>query len=448
MASQDPANTPAVPEEIRKKVVAAGAIGNLVEWYDFAIYGYLVPVLATNFFPSTDRTTSLLATFAVFGVAFLMRPLGGLIFGRLGDRVGRRNTLATVILLMGASTVAIGLLPTYAQIGALAPLLLVLARSLQGLSAGGETAGASAFVLEYSPPHRRGFYSSVISSTTYAAFVLGALVGTLLSASLSPEAFNSWGWRLAFLAGGPLALIGLYLRLRMEDTPAFRAIAEADQVESAPVMQTMRTQGRPMALLFGLFMSIAVGSYILIAYLPTYFQETLQVDKTTVYFSNAVALTFVIVCMLGFGTLSDRVGRKPLLIACGVLFILLPVPAFMLLDQRGLLALIGAQAMIGVAQATGNSVQSASMVEQFPTRVRYTSSAISYNLSIGLMGGTTPVLATYLVAQTGSPLAPAVYLSAIGAITLIAMLLLPESYRTSLVREDDVKGPRASPRTA
>lgn len=424
-----------------RRVAVAGGIGNFVEWFDYALYGYLATTIATVFFPSHNRALSLLATFAAFGVSFLLRPLGGLIFGKLGDRVGRQRTLATIIVMMSASTFVIGLLPTHHQIGVLAPALLVLVRCIQGFSAGGEVAGAASFTVEHAPAGKRATYASVLPMSSSLAFVAAAGLTALLTASLSASDFSSWGWRLPFLIAGPLGLIGLYIRRSVEDTPAFRKVQREGRVATAPLKESLRTQRKPILLLLGFLMTNSVGFYMLATYLPSYFQERIKLDSDTALFTNMAALLLHVVLIGVFAVMADRVGRKPIMLGSCLAFVLLTIPAFLLAQQESIGALLGAQAMLATAEAGTSAVNSLLLVEMFPTRVRYTSAAVSYNLAYMLFGGTAPFVATLLVSQTGSGLAVALYMTTIAVISLIAVLQIRETKNVSLLGDADVEQP-------
>ncbi|MQA84180.1 MAG: MFS transporter [Streptosporangiales bacterium] len=257
----------------RRKAVAAAVIGNFIEWYDFSVYAFLATVIAPLFFPSNDPAASLLAAFAAFGVAFLVRPLGGIIFGHYGDRIGRRDTLALVVLIMAGATTLIGVLPSYGQIGIAAPVLLVIARALQGLSAGGEYANATSYLIEYAPERRRGLYGSWTYVTIGLALMAGATLGAVMTSSLSEEAISSWGWRVPFLISAPLGLIGFYLRMKLDDSPRFRALQEAGDVAAAPLLTMLRTQLPNLFMTVGIVVTGTVGVYISLLYMPAYYTQ-------------------------------------------------------------------------------------------------------------------------------------------------------------------------------
>ncbi|HEX5914011.1 MAG TPA: MFS transporter, partial [Rubrobacter sp.] len=270
------------PGGVRKRAVVAAVIGNFIEWYDFTLYGYLAVVIAPLFFPAENRLVSLMATFAVFGVAFVMRPIGALVFGNIGDRIGRRNTLAAIILITSGATFFIGLVPSYESIGILAPLLLVLARVVQGFAVGGEYGGATSFIVEYAPEDKRGLYGSWQFVTQGASLMVGLLIVTFLTTVLSEEALFSWAWRLPFLLALPLGLIGLYMRLKLEDTPAFAAVREHHEVEGTPLRESLRHHGKDVLKVIGLTWLLTGLTYLLV-FMPTYLSEELGVPLSSAY---------------------------------------------------------------------------------------------------------------------------------------------------------------------
>jgi len=423
--------------EVRKSALAAGTIGNFVEWYDFAIYAYSAPVIATLFFPEGDRTAALLATFAIYGVAFVVRPLGSVIFGNMGDRAGRRNTLSLVVLLMGAATLLIGLLPTYGQVSVLAPVLLLVCRLTQGFSAGGEFAGSNSFIMEYAPTERRGFWASISSASTVFPSVVGATVVLLLTSTLSTGAYESWGWRVPFLIGGPLAIFGLYLRLRMEDTPAFRTLERTQSVDRVPALDAVRNYWKEMLYIFALSALQGLAFYMLSGYLVTYLIETIGLDPTTALLSNMVALGLLTVAIPLGGLLGDRIGRRPMMFAGCAIVAFLSLSAFLLAGSGTLGAAIAGQVMLALGIAFFAPGYTPAQAEIFPTRVRYSGNAISYNVAYAAFGGTAPLLSTYLVSRTGSNIAPAYYLVAVAVIVVFFVFAMPETYRLPLVREDE-----------
>ena len=276
--------------QTRRKVVMASFIGNFVEWFDYAAYGYLAAIIATVFFPETDKTTALLATFAVFAISFLVRPLGGVVWGHIGDKVGRKQALSLSILIMSGATFCIALLPSYGAVGVFAPILLLLVRVVQGFSASGEYAGASAFLVEYAPPKRRGLYASVVPASTATGLLLGSLIAALLTGVVSDGQMHDWGWRLPFLLAAPMGLIGRYIRLRLEDTPVFRALEKDDDVAAAPVLETIKKNRRPLIIALGAAVLNAVAFYVLLSYMPTYLSEELGFGASESFLATTIAL--------------------------------------------------------------------------------------------------------------------------------------------------------------
>jgi MFS transporter, MHS family, proline/betaine transporter len=423
---------PQVEQGMLRRAMVGASVGNCVEWFDFAVYGYLAATLGAVFFPSEDPTISLLSSFAVFGVAFFMRPLGGFFFGPLGDRIGRQRTLAAVIILMSASTFVIAFLPGYAAIGIWAPILLVAARLLQGFSVGGEFGGASAFLAEYSPDERRGYLVSWIEFSAVGGFFLGSASVLVLTATIGEDALGSWGWRIPFLLAGPLGLIGLYIRLRVEDTPEFRALERSGEVSGSPFRETITQNWRPILQVIGLVIIQNAGFYIVLTYMPTYFSEQLGFSSTASSLSSVFTLLVAMALIPPLGALSDRVGRKPLLAASCVGFALLSYPLFLLMNQGNLVGAVLSHVALGALLAVFLSTTIAALAELFPTRVRYGGFSIGYNISVAIFGGAAPFFATYLISLTGNPLSPAFYLIAAAIASLITVATIAETARTPL----------------
>ena len=397
--------------------MAAAVLGNLLEWYDFAVYGFLALILAAHFFPKgDDDVVALLATFAAFGVGFVVRPLGGILIGRLGDVKGRKAALTLTIFLMAAGTVLIGLLPGYQSIGVWAPALLVLARLLQGFAAGGEWGGATAFIVEWAPEGRRGLFGSFQQSSVAAGLLLGSGVTALLSSVLSAEQLESWGWRIPFLLGGILAPVGIYMRRNIEETPAFQRMRE----ERAPAASIP-----PLVLgarAFGFTVVWTSAYYILLTYMPTFTQKHVGLGRSEALWSNTLSLLVLVVVAPLAGWWSDRIGRKPLLLACCAALALLSYPLFQfMLAQPTLAAVMSVQVLFGLIIAAFSGPGPAAIAEIFPTHARSTWMSAGYSLSVALFGGFAPFVATWLIARTGSPLSPTWYV--IGAAILSALVI-------------------------
>jgi MHS family proline/betaine transporter-like MFS transporter len=420
---------PGVERTTLRRAIVGASIGNTVEWFDFATYNFLAVTLAVVFFPPGNPTAALLSTFAIFAAAFFVRPLGGLFFGPLGDKLGRQRVLATVIILMSLSTFVIGLLPSYATIGIWAPLLLVVARCVQGFSAGGEFGGASTFLAEYSPDERRGFLVSWLEFSTLIGFIAGSILVLFLTTVLPDDAMTSWGWRIPFLLAGPLGIVGLYIRLRLEDTPEFKALEETGEV-SQQILQVG-----------GLVIIQNIGFYVVLSYMTTYFQDPLGFSPTAASLSTTITLLVGMVLIPPLGALSDRVGRKPLLLASCIGFAVLTYPLFLLLNTGNLFAAVVAHVALGALLAVFISTSIAALTELFPTRVRYGGFSIGYNFSVAIFGGSSPYLAQYLVSTTGNSLSPAFIVIGGEIATLLVVLTVKETAGTDLLKtQEDLEG--------
>ena len=420
------------PGGVRKRAVIAAVIGNFIEWYDFTLYGYLAVVFAQLYFPAENRLVSLLATFAVFGVAFVMRPIGALVFGSIGDRIGRRNTLAAIILITSGATFFIGLVPSYESIGILAPLLLVLARVVQGFAVGGEYGGATSFIVEYAPEDKRGLYGSWQFVTQGASLMVGLLIVTALTTVLSEEALFSWAWRVPFLVALPLGLIGLYMRLKLEDTPAFEAVQEHHEVERTPLKESLRHHGKDLLKVVGLTWLLTGLTYLLI-FMPTYLSEELDVPLASAYTAVILGTAAYCVTVLVAALLSDHIGRrKPFLLAAPVVAVIAAVPIFLLIQTANFVAITLALVIVGVILGSSAGVYAAATCEVFPTNVRYSSLSLGYSVAVSIFGGTTPLIFTALLAATGNPISPAFYLIAAAFAGIVAALTFPETAKEPL----------------
>lgn len=421
-----------------KRAVKATMLGNAMEWFDFGVYAYLATTIGKVFFPDASGSAQLLSTFAIFAAAFIVRPLGGLFFGPLGDRIGRKKVLATTIILMAGSTFAIGLIPSYESIGIAAPILLVLLRLLQGFSTGGEYGGASTFVAEYAPDKRRGFFASFLEFGTLAGYVAAAGIVTIIQTVVSAEDLLQWGWRIPFLIAGPLGLIGLYLRLRLEETPAFQMMEQAeerslaDESTGKKLRETLVDNWRPLVLCIVLVATYNIAHYGLLSYMPTYLTNTLGYDE-----SHGLVLMIIvmIVMMMGIsyvGKFSDRVGRKPLLLSGFIGFFVLSLPAYLLIGIGNYVTVFLGLAILGGLLLLFVGVFPSVLPALFPTGIRYGGLAIGYNLAVSIFGGTTPLVLTALESATGSNLVAPMYMMIAAVIGGIAVLMIPETARKPL----------------
>lgn len=411
----------AVSQKTLRKVLIASSLGNFVEWFDYASYGYLATIIAVVFFPDIAPSAALMATFAVFAISFIIRPIGGIIWGSIGDRIGRRTTLSFSILIMSSATTLIALLPSYAQIGMMAPALLLLLRMVQGFSASGEYAGATSFIAEYSPPAKRGLYTSLVPASTAAGLLAGSLMAAGLFAVLTPAEMQSYGWRLPFLLALPLGLIGIYIRLKIEDTPKFRELETQHRVTATPAKEIFTTYRREVLISIGVTSLNAVGFYLILSYMPTYLITELNVGETEAFLTVSISLAIYVLSIFVMGAISDKIGRKTALILASILFIALTVPLFAMLDGTTLTGIILIQIAFGILLTVNDGTLPCFLTEIFPTRVRYSGFAFSFNMAQAFLGGTAPLIATFLINITGSKLAPAWYLVAIAVASLIAM---------------------------
>jgi MHS family proline/betaine transporter-like MFS transporter len=429
-SGQSAAPPTSVPPAVLRRATIGATVGSIVEWFDIAVYAYLAAVLGTVFFPTQDPTVSLLSSFAVFGVAFVVRPLGGIFFGTLGDRIGRQRTLAWVILLVSASTLMIGLLPTYESVGLTAPVLLVVLRLLQGFSAGGEMGGASAFVAEYSPPHRRGYLVAWVEMGCILGFLLGSVVVLCLNLVLSEGQVESWGWRIPFLLAAPMGIVGLFIRYRLEETPEFAVLRASGQVARHPLWESIRDHWPAIVRTAGYALFQNVALYVILTFVPSHQSETLGYTATLASVSAVVSMTVICLLIPVFGHASDRYGRRPVLAASCALALVLSYPLFWLMGQGSATLAVVAHVLLGVVLAIFLGPTLAAMNEMFVTRVRYGGFSLGYNLSVSVFGGTAPFLVTLLASRTGNNASPALYVMAAAAITLAVIFSAPETAPT------------------
>ncbi len=434
------------PRLCLKKAVAASAIGNATEWFDYGIYAYGVTYISAAIFPG-DTATATWYALMTFAVSFLVRPLGGLVWGPLGDRIGRRSVLAITILMMSGATLCVGLVPSYAAIGFWAPVLMVLLRMIQGFSTGGEYGGAATFMAEYAPCRRRGFFGSFLEFGTLAGFSLGALLMLGFSLVLNDDQMNTWGWRLPFLVAAPLGLIGVYLRSRLEDTPIFReleATGEKEERAATAFKDLMLGYWGPILRLGGVVVALNVVNYTLLSYMPTYLEQSIGLSSSMSLLVPIIGMLAMMVFLPIAGGTSDRIGRKPMWWFSLIGLFVAVVPMFMLMSTSVIGAVIGF-AVLGLLYVPQLATISATFPAMFPTHVRYAGFAIAYNVSTSIFGGTAPAVNDWLVNKTGDNLVPAYYMMAACVIGAIALIKVPETTRCPMNGTETPGTPEAPP---
>jgi MHS family proline/betaine transporter-like MFS transporter len=412
----------AAPLLLPKRTVAAGVIGNVLEWFDFAVYGYLAGTIAHLFFPAHDQATSLIAALGVFAAGFLMRPLGGLLFGYIGDRHGRSAALRSSIGAMAFATLLMGLLPTYERAGRSASLLMIGCRIAQGLAVGGEYACSIVVLVETAPARRRGILGSIACFGATVGSLLGSAAGALLFWALSEQQIEAWGWRLPFLAGVTVGLVGIYLRRDLQ-------IAEDQQAPARGFFYALMCEWRAILRVFGLMIAPSIGFYMVFLYLVQYMQDVGRIGLGDV---NTLNMAVLLIVLPAAGLLSDRIGRRPVMLGALACLLLLAIPLFALLHSGHIGEIFLAQFGLTLLVGTALGLLPVLLVEQFSTEVRCMAAAGSYNLVVGLFGGTTPLLCVYMIEMTGNDMMPAYYLMAASLIGLATVLCSRETAFRSL----------------
>jgi len=404
--------------------IAAAVIGNAFEWYDFIAFGFLTVVIARLFFPTDSQYASLLLTTATFGVGFFMRPVGGLVLGMYADRKGRKAALQLIIGLMTVAIAMIAFAPTYETVGIAAPLIIVVARLLQGFATGGEFASATVFLIESAPSHRRGFYGSWQMVGQGFAVLIGALLGALVTRGLSPDALDSWGWRVPFLFGLVIGPIGLYIRRYLSETNAFVEARSASSNEPR-LMTTLSTHLKEKLVCIGTITFGTIAFYVILVYMPTFARTQLHLQLDEAFAAQSIGLVWMIVLIPVFGLLCDRIGRKPIMIVALVLYLMLAYPLFSWVSRNpsfGDLVLMQV-ILCGILAAFYGPVSTV-LAEQFPARTRSTRLSIAYNIAVMVFGGFAQFFVTWLIEVTGSPIAPAFYVMFGAAVGLLAAFFL------------------------
>jgi len=406
--------------------IAAAVIGNALEWYDFIVFGFFAVVIARLFFPAESQYASLLLTTATFGVGFFMRPVGGILLGIYADHRGRKASLLLIIGLMTMAIAIIAFAPTYASIGIAAPALVVLARLLQGFATGGEFASATAFLVESAPAQRRGFYGSWQMVGQGLAVLTGALLGAFITRILTPEALDSWGWRLPFLFGLIIGPLGFYIRRRLDETAPFLATRGVEQQQALGAALAAHLRGALST--FGIIISATISFYVILLYMPTIARTQLKLPLDQAFSAQAVSLACMIVLIPIFGALSDHIGRRPIMIGALLLYLLLVYPLFSwMYSNPSFASLIITQVVLCSLLGAFFGPMSTALAEQFQTQVRSTGLGTAYNIAVMVFGGFAPFFVTWMIQATGLAVAPAFYVMFGAAVGLVASLFLKET---------------------
>lgn len=409
-----------------RRVVLAGAIGNVLEWYDFAVYGYFAAAIGRAFFPREDPVAQVLSAFGIFAVGFLMRPVGGALLGYVGDRFGRRTALTISVAAMAVPTFLVGVLPGYEVLGVAAPFLLTALRMIQGLSVGGEYTTSVVFMVEHAPANRRGLIGATACCGAIGGILLGSATGAVLAQSMPVAALEEWGWRIPFVLGLLVGVAGFILRRSLVD------VARTEAEGRSPLAETIRRHGPLLIKLAGLSCFNAVGFYLAFVYIVSWLQMADGIAPAHALGINTVNMAILLPVMVAAGALSDRIGRRPVLLAATALGVLGAVPFFWLMyDDRTWMILLG---QLGFVLSVGMFVgaQPTAMVEAAPVAVRCTAVALGYNVTLGIIGGVSPLVATWLVDRTGDNLSPALLIVAAAAVSFAAALFFGETSRSGL----------------
>jgi len=414
------------------KPVLAGVVGNIMEWYDFALFGYFAAILGALYFPSGDPSAELIKTYGVFAASFVMRPVGAVVFGHLGDRLGRKRALELSVGVMAIPTFLLGLLPTYAQVGIAASIALTLLRLLQGVSVGGEYTSSFSFVIEHAPADRRGLHGALTTTGAIVGILLGSLVSALTLQTLTPQQAQSWGFRVPFLFGVVVGGVGLYIRSQLHETPSYERMKAEGNIARSPIREALANNPRQIFATMTMYWLGAAGFYVIFFNLVAYLPQVVGTPREEAQLLNSIALLVLIVTLPTAAYVSDRIGRRPvLLVGCTAMFFAV-VPLFWLLNRGGFGNLLVAHIALAILCGLAMAPIPAAVTELFPARTRFSGLSIGYNASLALFGGTSPMISTYLVKLTGDTIAPAYYLAFAALMSFITVLVSPETYRKPL----------------
>jgi MHS family proline/betaine transporter-like MFS transporter len=425
----------------RRKIIIAASAGNFAEWYDWGVYGVVATIIASKFFPGSDPAVALLNTYAVFALGYIARPIGGILFGWIGDRFGRRRALSISILFTCFGTALMGVLPTYAQIGIFAPILLLVCRLAQSMGAGGEYASAISFVFEHSPVARRARNVSSLVATTFIGILCGSLLARVVSSVLSKADYNTYGWRILFLVGLPLAVFGVYLRSKVEESPEFEQLAAAREkakTTATPLRDALRLHWVPIVVFIICTASYALLSTTITSYLTTFLTSVGKLGSNEAYNATIVSNVLVIAGTLAMGPVADRLGLRRALSLAGLVVAILAVPSLALAASGGAGAFTGG-ALIGACKGVLALPALLAISQIFPTSVRVTAGALAYNIAQSLFGGTGPIIGVWLNDITHGPYGLGVYLAALALVTAVVAILSRRTFD-----HDEAKAPASS----
>ncbi|HCU06936.1 MAG TPA: MFS transporter [Holosporales bacterium] len=408
------------------KAIIVGSFATMFEWYDYALYGYFSPIIAKLFFPAAGTYESLMMTFSVFAIGFLIRPLGAIIFGYIGDRLGRRYALSLSVMLMALPTALIGMLPTYNNAGMCAPIILIILRLIQGLAVGGNYGGAFVYVIEHAPKTQKCLAGSCLMVGTIGGILLGSATSSLFTWALSEESLLLWGWRLPFIFGLLATMAGLYIKKNIPETPVFQNVKEDEhQSKKIPILDIFKDYKKQVCLSILAILPDVIGIYMMFFFMTTYLIEIIGWQAETALTMNTINLAIMVILIPFFGYLSDRIGGIKIMKAVSISFVLFSIPCFILLSKStgGILAPL-AQTVFSITIGAYYGAMPATIVNTFPSRIRYSASAFSFNVAAAIFGGTTPWICTFLIKNTGVLISPAYYLVLTGIVSFCALLKL------------------------